>query len=160
MHHAEKNKNVIYRLGRSVLEKYFVSVSKTSLGLRPFLRPRQNIFPVRTSHPVNSIYIFETKLKIRQNSTLQTSAITVTALKNSGCACAESNILKGAIIAYVTVLSPLFCHLLFTWAFNLIILTCFAPCVEIKYLKITSFAISAVVERQWILPGTAVNSKL
>ena len=35
MHHAEKNKNVIYRLGRSVLEKYFVSVSKTSLGLRP-----------------------------------------------------------------------------------------------------------------------------
>ena len=32
MHHAEKNKNVIYRLGRS-------------------------IFPVRTSHPVNNIYI-------------------------------------------------------------------------------------------------------
>ena len=27
MHHAEKNKNVIYRLGRSVLEKYFVEVS-------------------------------------------------------------------------------------------------------------------------------------
>ena len=52
MHHAEKNKNVIYRLGQSVLEKYFVSVSKTSLG------PRQNIFPVRTSHPVNNIYIY------------------------------------------------------------------------------------------------------
>ena len=26
MYHAEKNKNVIYRLGRSVLEKYFVLV--------------------------------------------------------------------------------------------------------------------------------------
>ena len=37
MHHAEKNKNVFYRLGRSVLK---------------------NIFPVRTSHPVNNIYIF------------------------------------------------------------------------------------------------------
>ena len=41
MHHAEKNKNVIYRLGRSVLKNML-----------------QNIFPVRTSHPVNNIYIF------------------------------------------------------------------------------------------------------
>ena len=99
----------------------------------------------------NINFIFETKLKIRQNSTLQTSGITVTARKNSECACAESNILKGAIIACATVLSPLLCHLLFTWAFNLITLTRFALCVEIKYLKITSFSISAVVQRQWIL---------
>ena len=39
IYHAEKNKDVIYRF-----------------GLGPFLRPQQNIFPVRTSHPVNNIY--------------------------------------------------------------------------------------------------------
>ena len=31
---------------------------------------------------------------------------------------------------YSFVLLPLFCHLLFTWAFNLIILTYFALCVR------------------------------
>ena len=54
----------------------------------------------------NINFIYETKLKIRQNSTLQTLGITVTARKNSGCACAESNILKGAIIAYATISGP------------------------------------------------------
>ena len=34
--------------GRSVLEKYFVEVSKTAEGRGTFLRPRQNIFLVRT----------------------------------------------------------------------------------------------------------------
>ena len=60
MHHAEKNKNVIYRLGRSVLKNTLSRSQKrpSAFGLGPFLRPRQNIFPVRTSHPVNNIYIF------------------------------------------------------------------------------------------------------
>ena len=61
MHHAEKNKNVIYRLGRSVLKNILSRSQKrpSAFGLGPFLRPRQNIFPVRTSHPVNNIYIFQ-----------------------------------------------------------------------------------------------------
>ena len=60
MHHAEKNKNVIYRLARSVLKNILSRSQKrpSAFGLGPFLRPRQNIFPVRTSHPVNNIYIF------------------------------------------------------------------------------------------------------
>ena len=59
MHHAEKNKNVIYRLGRSVLKNILSRSQKrpSAFGLGPFLRPRQNIFPVRTSQPVNNIYI-------------------------------------------------------------------------------------------------------
>ena len=60
MHHAEKNKNVIYRLGRSV-QKNILSRSQrrpSAFGLGPFLRPRQNIFPVWTSYPVNNIYVF------------------------------------------------------------------------------------------------------
>ena len=59
MHYAEKNKNVIYRLGRSVLKNILSRSQKRLLafGLGPFLRPRQNIFPVRTSHPVNNIYV-------------------------------------------------------------------------------------------------------
>ena len=59
MHHAEKNKNVIYRLGRSVQKNILFRSQKrpSAFGLGPFLRPRQNIFPVRTSHPVNNIYI-------------------------------------------------------------------------------------------------------
>ena len=59
MHHAEKNKNVIYRLGWSVLKTILSRSQKrpSAFGLGPFLRPRQNIFPVRTSHPVNNIYI-------------------------------------------------------------------------------------------------------
>ena len=60
MHHAEKkNKNVIYRLGRSVLKNVLSRSQKrpSAFGLGPFLRPRQNIFPVRTSHPVNNIYV-------------------------------------------------------------------------------------------------------
>ena len=61
MHHAEKNKNVIYRLARSVLKNILSRSQKrpSAFGLGPFLRPRQNIFPVRTSHPVNNIYISE-----------------------------------------------------------------------------------------------------
>ena len=60
MHHAEKNKNVIYRLGRLVLEKYLSRSQKrpSAFSVGPFSRPRQNIFPVRTSHPVNNIYVF------------------------------------------------------------------------------------------------------
>ena len=60
MHHAEKNKNVIYRLGRSVLKNILSRSQKrpSAFGLGPFLRPRQNIFSVRTSQPVNNIYIF------------------------------------------------------------------------------------------------------
>ena len=59
MHHAEKNKNAIYRLGRSVLKNILSRSQKrpSAFGLGPFLRPRQNIFPVRTSQPVNNIYI-------------------------------------------------------------------------------------------------------
>ena len=59
MHHAEKNKNVIYRLGRSVLKNILSRSQKrpSAFGLGPFFRPRQNIFPVRTSHPVNNIYV-------------------------------------------------------------------------------------------------------
>ena len=59
MHHAEKNKNVIYRLGRSVLKNILSRSQKrpSAFGLGPFLRPRQNIFPVRTSQPVNNIYV-------------------------------------------------------------------------------------------------------
>ena len=59
MHHAEKNKNVIYRLGRSVLKNILSRSQKrpSAFGLGPFLRPRQNIFPVRTSHSVNNIYV-------------------------------------------------------------------------------------------------------
>ena len=67
MHHAEKNKNVIYGLGRSV-QKNILSRSQkrpSAFGLGPFLRPRQNIFPVRTSHPVHNIYIpSQTKKKL------------------------------------------------------------------------------------------------
>ena len=60
MHHAEKNKNVIYRLGRSVLKNILSRSQKSpsAFDLGPFLRPRQNIFPVRTSQPVNNIYVF------------------------------------------------------------------------------------------------------
>ena len=38
--------------------------------------------------------------------TLQTSGITITARKNSGCPCAEPNILKGAIIGCATDNGP------------------------------------------------------
>ena len=71
MHHAEKNKNVIYRLGRSVLEKYFVSVSKTSLGLRPraVFETSTKYFPVRASHPVNNIYIFSSSFRAKEHKT-------------------------------------------------------------------------------------------
>ena len=31
---------------------------RAAFGLVPFLRARQNIFSVRTSHPVNNIYLF------------------------------------------------------------------------------------------------------
>ena len=49
-----------YRLGRSVLKNILSRSQKrpSTFGLGPFLRPRQNIFPVRTSQPVNNIYIF------------------------------------------------------------------------------------------------------
>ena len=41
-------------LGRSVWEK------NCALGLEwPYSRPREQFFPIRTSHPVNNIYIFE-----------------------------------------------------------------------------------------------------
>ena len=63
MHHAEKNKNVISRLARSVLKNILSRSQKrlSAFGLGPFLRPRQNIFPVRTSHPVNNIYIYRVR---------------------------------------------------------------------------------------------------
>ena len=48
-------------LGRSVLGKTVPSVSSTALGLRPRAvletRPRAQFFPIRTSRPVNNIYI-------------------------------------------------------------------------------------------------------
>ena len=67
LHHAEKNRNVIYRLGRSVLKNILSRSQKrhSAFGLGTFLRVRQNIFPVRTSHSVNNIYLFHiTRLNV------------------------------------------------------------------------------------------------
>ena len=87
MHHAEKNKNVIYRLGRSVLKNILSRSQKrpSAFGLGPFLRPRQNIFPVRTSHPVNNIYVSGRIFIIitRNNSRIMLFNILVVCFENS-----------------------------------------------------------------------------
>ena len=52
---------ICYLPFRSVrIEKYFVSVSKTYLGLRPraVFETSTKYFSIRTSQPVNNIYIF------------------------------------------------------------------------------------------------------
>ena len=87
-----------------------------------------NAFP-NLETTVNN-YIFETKFKIRLQTIIHLGSPLLLG-KILVAHAQESNILKSAIIACATVLLPLFCHLLFTWAFNLIILTCFALCVEI-----------------------------
>ena len=74
MHHAEKNKNVIYRLGRSVLKNILSRSQKrpSAFGLGPFLRTRQNIFPVRTSHPVNPVCYWTSTTTLQEQSTMWT----------------------------------------------------------------------------------------
>ena len=62
--HPANNKHVIYRWGRSVLEKYFPSVSEASLNLWFWAdsETSEKYFSVRTSQPVNNIYVFFFKL--------------------------------------------------------------------------------------------------
>ena len=57
---AQKNKNVIYRPCSVRIGRYLPSVMKMALGLRPraIFMTSGKYLPIRTSRPVNNIYVF------------------------------------------------------------------------------------------------------
>ena len=83
----EKNKHVIYRARSVRMGKTVPLVLSTALGLRPYSRPRVQFFPIRTSRPVNNVYILNNNkpctLPCGRHPTMMTSTFTLRCLSTN-----------------------------------------------------------------------------